>query len=264
MTETFSLETMKKYKPFVSMTLGARRQGKSVLNSHLATQLSDEFQLVISFTGSPMCNPELHGFMVENGYEWFQYSTWNNKLMKNLESQQLKLIHNGRKRHVLIICDDLVLNSEDKNSLEHLCCRGRHFFVSVLMLSVAYSNFPKTCRRSCDFMFLFSLGCQSDRELLLSEFCQSRGTAEFYLTQICKEPYTCAVIGTNQKEQIICRYRAPYATDKPNNLDQQNIDHGASKNDNQHSANIPFSETHNQGHGEQQTVPQGIEQELVS
>ena len=67
------------------MTLGARRQGKSVLNSHITQTLKDDFQLVISFTGSPMCNPELHQFMVDNGYEYFQYDTWNRKLMKAIE-----------------------------------------------------------------------------------------------------------------------------------------------------------------------------------
>ena len=225
---------MRKYLPVVCMTLGARRQGKSVLNSHITQTLKDDFQLVISFTGSPMCNPELHQFMVDNGYEYFQYDTWNRKLMKNLERQQLELIRQGRKRNVLIITDDLVLSHDDKVSLEHLCCRGRHFNVSVLMLSVSYSNFPKTCRRSCDFIFLFSLGCQSDRELLLTEFSQRKSIAEFYMTQICKQPYTAAVLNLNEKNQNIYQYKAPYVTDAPENFDSETRDHEHTQSENQH------------------------------
>jgi len=180
-----------------------------------------------------MCNPELHDFMVENGYEYFQYDTWNRPLMKNLERQQLELIRQGRKRNVLIITDDLVLSHDDKVSLEHLCCRGRHFNVSVLMLSVSYSNFPKTCRRSCDFIFLFSLGCQSDRELLLTEFSQRKSIAEFYMTEICKQPYTAAVLNLNEKHQNIYQYRAPYLTKPFENQNPKTNDDVRTQSENQ-------------------------------
>jgi len=185
-----------------------------------------------------MCNPELHDFMVEQGYEYFQYNTWNGDLMKNLEAQQLQLIRQGRKRNVLIITDDLVLNHDDKVSLEHLCCRGRHFHVSVLMLSVSYSNFPKTCRRSCDFIFLFSLGCQSDRELLLTEFSHKKATAEYYMSAICKEPYTCCVLNLNEKEQTVYKYRAPYSTTPPVEIHQENNVHEHTQSQSQPSENV--------------------------
>ena len=197
------------------MMVGNRRQGKSYLNNHFCQSLADEFDLIISFMGSMHCNPELHQFLESVGYEDFQFDKWDSELMTRLEQQQLELMRKGRIRNVLILIDDITLEHNDKEKLAHLCIRGRHFHVSVSMLSVSYSNFHKSCRRSSDVICLFSLGCQTDRELLMNEFAHKRHTCEFYLQQIVAKPYTCAVLNLNEKVQKIYWYKAPTEAHSP-------------------------------------------------
>ena len=137
--------------------------------------------------GSAHCNPHLHSFLDEHGFGAFQFNKWDADLMKRLEQQQLDLIEEGRERHVLILVDDITMDYNDREQLAHLCIRGRHFHVSVMMLSVSYSNFHKSCRRSADIICLFSLGCQTDKELMTKEFAHQQHRCEFYMRQICEK-----------------------------------------------------------------------------
>ena len=191
--------------------VGNRRQGKSVLCNHLVQELltQKQFGLVVSFMGSSHCNPALNACLSTHGFGRFQFNAWDNEFMERLEQQQLELMAVGKARHVLLVLDDVTLNWHDREKLSHLCIRGRHFYVSVIMLSVSYSSFPKSCRRSTDFIFLFSLGCQSDRELLLKEFAHRQSTAEFYLQKITSKEHTCAVLNLNEKRQTMYWYKAP-------------------------------------------------------
>ena len=159
--------------------------------------------------GSAHCNPGLHEFLDTHGFGAFQFNKWDAALMERLEEQQLALIAEGRERHVLILVDDITMDYNDREQLSHLCIRGRHFFVSVMMLSVSYSNFHKSCRRSCDIICLFSLGCQTDKELMTKEFAHQQHRCEFYMRQICEKEYQCAVLNLNEKKQIVYWYKAP-------------------------------------------------------
>ena len=115
----------------------------------------------------------------------------------------------GRIRRVLILVDDITLEHNDREKLAHLCIRGRHFHVSVSMLSVSYSNFHKSCRRSLDFIFLFSLGCATDRKLMMEEFAHKKHTCSFYMDQITQKDHTCAVLDLNEKQQKVYWFKAP-------------------------------------------------------
>tara|TARA_B100000029_G_scaffold483392_1_gene534522 strand:+ start:940 stop:1596 length:657 start_codon:yes stop_codon:yes gene_type:complete len=165
--------------------------------------------------GSAHCNPHLHSFLDEHGFGAFQFNKWDAELMKRLEQQQLDLIEEGRERHVLILVDDITMDYTDREQLAHLCIRGRHFHVSVMMLSVSYSNFHKSCRRSADIICLFSLGCQTDKELMTKEFAHQQHRCEFYMRQICEKEYTCAVLNLNEKKQTVYWYQAPGNTTAP-------------------------------------------------
>ena len=182
-------ETLRAFKPFVLLMVGNRRQGKSYLCNHLCRLLTkqNEFDLVISFMGSQHCNPQLHEFLDEEGFGAFQFNRWDSNLMDRLEAQQLTLMARERERNVLILVDDITLDHVQKEKLAHLCVRGRHFHVSVIMLSVSYSTFHKSCRRSTDFVCLFSMGCQTDRELMMKEFAHKQHQCEFFMSQIVKE-----------------------------------------------------------------------------
>ena len=205
---------LQELRPFVVIMVGNRRQGKSYLCNHLCRGLvrRRQFDLVISFMGSAHCNPGLHEFLDTHGFAAFQFNKWDAALMERLEEQQLALIKEGRERHVLILVDDITMDYNDREQLSHLCIRGRHFYVSVMMLSVSYSNFHKSCRRSCDIICLFSLGCQTDKELMTKEFAHQQHRCEFYMRQVCEKEFTCAVLNLNEKKQIVYWYKAPSST----------------------------------------------------
>lgn len=169
----------------------------------------NEFDLVISFMGSQHCNPQLHTFLDHAGFGAFQFHKWDSALMERLEKQQLDLMAMGRVRNVLILVDDITLDHVSKEKLAHLCVRGRHFYVSVMMLSVSYSTFHKSCRRSSDFVCLFSMGCQTDRELMMKEFAHKQHQCEFYMSQIVAREHTAAVLNLNEKDQRVYWYKAP-------------------------------------------------------
>ena len=155
MNKTFQINQLLHQMPFVTMLIGSRKMGKSYLCNHFCRELSKHFGLIISFMGSPICNPTLAEFVDQR----FLFNQWQRTLMQKLEEQQLELIEEGKPRNVLILVDDIILDSDDCHSLEHLCMRGRHFKVSLMLLSVSWSNFPKNVRRSCDFVFLgFTVG----------------------------------------------------------------------------------------------------------
>ena len=159
--------------------------------------------------GSQHCNPQLHEFLYEKGFGDFQFNRWDSDLMDRLEAQQLTLMASERERNVLILVDDITLDHVQKEKLAHLCVRGRHFHVSVIMLSVSYSTFHKSCRRSTDFVCLFSMGCQTDRELMMKEFAHKQHQCEFFMSQIVAKEHTCAVLNLNEKNQNVYWYRAP-------------------------------------------------------
>ena len=60
--------------------------------NHLCRELSDQFDLIISFMGSKHCNPELGEFLEEQGFGAFQFHKWDNDFMDRLEEQQIDLM----------------------------------------------------------------------------------------------------------------------------------------------------------------------------
>lgn len=179
--------------------------------------------------GSQHCNPELHVFLEQAGYGAFQFHKWDSELMDRLEAQQLALMAMDRVRHVLILVDDITLDHVEREKLAHLCVRGRHFHVSVMMLSVSYSTFHKSCRRSSDFVCLFNMGCQTDRELMMKEFAHKQHQCEFFMSQIVAREHTAAVLNLNEKQQNVYWYRAPELREAVCTTDLGRTDHESSR-----------------------------------
>ena len=124
--------------------------GKSTLITHLLSRMSRRFDLVISFTGTTACSPEMRDLMESRWDPRFQFSEWRQPLMDALLKQQEELKSRGVERQIMVLVDDIILNSKDEDALSHLCLRGRHFNISVLACAVSYTTLPKRCRRSLD------------------------------------------------------------------------------------------------------------------
>jgi len=175
---------------------------------HLVYQLYELFDLVVAFVGSAACSPCLEA-MMERHKKWdtrFFFSSWNQPLIDKLLVQQENLKRRGIDRHVLILMDDVILTSKDQDSLAHMCLRGRHFNVSVIMAAVSYTSVPKRARRSLDFLLCFSCPMQGDRKVLSWEYAQNQGSADFVLRNL--EDHQCVVFETSRKRQLLFVWKA--------------------------------------------------------
>ena len=132
---------------------------------NLVFRLSDYFDVVVAFVGSAACCPVLEELMRWHP-TWddrFFFDKWNQELVETLLGQQQLLKKKGKNRQVLILMDDVVLTGRDVDQLSHMCMRGRHFNVSVMMCAVSYTSISKRCRRSLDYLLCFGCPMTGDR-----------------------------------------------------------------------------------------------------
>ena len=187
--------------PLVLAAVGSRRCGKSTSIAHLVYQMYEVFDLVICFVGSAACSPTLEA-MMERHEKWdtrMFFSHWNQPLVNKLLEQQERLKKAGVDRQVLILMDDVILQGKDNDSLAHMCMRGRHFNISVMMAAVSYTSISKRSRRSLDFLLVFSCPMQGDRKILSWEYAQNNHTADWVLNNL--EENQCLVFETSRKLQ---------------------------------------------------------------
>ena len=155
-----------------------------------------------SFVGSAACSPVLEA-MLERNPKWdprFFFSNWNQGLIEKLLEQQEKLKKRGIDRHILILVDDVVLGSKDEDQLAHMCLRGRHFNVSVIMCAVSYTSINKRCRRSLDFLLCYSCPMQGDMKILSWEYANNSSSAGFALNGL--DEHQCVVFETSRKRRV--------------------------------------------------------------
>ena len=194
--------------PLVLAAVGARRCGKSTSIAHLVYQMFEVFDLVVCFVGSAACSPTLEA-MMECHPKWdtrFFFSHWNQPLIHKLLVQQEDLKREGIERHILILMDDVILTGKGDDSLAHMCMRGRHFNISVMMAAVSYTSINKRSRRSLDFLLVFSCPMQGDRKVLSWEYAQNSGTADWVLKNL--EENQCLVFETSRKVQRLYVWRS--------------------------------------------------------
>ena len=187
--------------PCVLGAVGSRRCGKSTSIAHLVYQMYGVFDLVICFVGSAACSPTLEA-MMERHPKWdtrMFFSSWNQPLVDKLLEQQENLKKAGVDRQVLILMDDVILTGKATDQLAHMCMRGRHFNISVMMAAVSYTSISKRSRRSLDFLLVFSCPMQGDRKVLSWEYAQNSSTADWVMNNL--EENQCLVFETSRKVQ---------------------------------------------------------------
>ncbi len=169
--------------------------------------MKSNFDLVICFVGSAACNPFLEHLLTENWDPRFFFSQWDSDLIDKLLRQQEELQGAGLKREVLILVDDVVLNSKADDQLAHLAMRGRHFRISLMMCAVSYTSLPKRMRRSLDVLMVFSVPMKGDLQVLTYEYCSGNSrVARHVLFNL--EDHQCLILETLQKRQELFTWRA--------------------------------------------------------
>ena len=168
----------------------------------------EKYELVLAFVGSAACSPVLEA-MMERHPKWdtrFFFSSWNQPIIDKLLEQQEYLKKKGIDRHILILMDDVILTSKDEDQLAHMCLRGRHFNISVMMCAVSYTSICKRARRSFDFLLCYSCPMQGDLKILSWEYANNSNSATFALNGL--EDNQCVVFETSRKRQKLFNWRA--------------------------------------------------------
>ncbi len=169
--------------------------------------LNNEFDLVICFIGSAACNPCLEYLLNEHWDPRFFFSEWDENLIDKLLRQQEELLAAGKTREVLLLVDDVILNSKADHQLAHMGMRGRHFRISLMMCAVSYTSLPKRMRRSLDVLMVYSVPMRGDMQVLTYEYCQGRVNVARCCLQSLKD-HECLVLETLQKKQQLFMWKA--------------------------------------------------------
>ena len=182
--------------------------------------MTKEFDLVIAFVGSAACNPFLEHLLTEHWDPRFFFSEWDDGLIQKLLKQQEELLRAGTRREVLILCDDVILNSKADEQLAHMGMRGRHFRISLCMCAVSYTSLPKRMRRSLDCLLVFSVPMKGDLLVLTAEYCQGNSrTARFVMNNL--KDHECLVLETLCKKQQLFTWIADLLELEPKTLETE-------------------------------------------
>ena len=169
-------------------------------------RMKDRFHLVICMVGSASCNPVLESMLQRYWDDRFFFSAWDTEFVERLLVQQEDLKKGGKNRSVLLLVDDVVMTSKADEQLAHLCMRGRHFQVSVIMCAVSYTNLPKRARRSLDVLLCFSCPMSGDLQVLTYEYARQSKMARWALKNL--EEHQCLVLETLEKKQRLFIWKA--------------------------------------------------------
>ena len=198
-------------KPFVAALVGGRKQGKSTAQQDLLHRMANEFDLVLAFVGSAACNPFLEHLLTEHWDPRFFFPEWDEHLIGKLLLQQEELMKAGIPRRVLILCDDVILNSSADDQLAHMAMRGRHFSISLMMCAVSYTSLPKRMRRSLDVLLVYSIPMRGDMLVLTQEYYQgNNNVARFMLNNL--RDHEALVLETLTKRQQLYTWKADLLT----------------------------------------------------
>ena len=167
-----------------------------------------KFDLIVAFIGSAACNPGIHQIMRESFDPRFFFSEWNLGLLQKMLQQQEDLGPN--KRSILVLVDDVILSGQASEQLCHLCMRGRHFGISLIMCAVSYTTLPKKCRRSLDALLVYSLPMAGDMKIMTWEYATRNSMAEHVLRNL--NDHECLVLETLQKQQQLFIWKADLLT----------------------------------------------------
>jgi hypothetical protein len=169
------------------------------------------FDLVLAFIGSAACSPVLEELMLQNWDPRFFFPKWNTELVDRLLEQQEGLKRRGVERHVMILMDDVVLDSKAADQIANCGMRGRHFNVSIMACAVSYTTLPKKFRRSLDALLVFSCPMTGDMQILTWEFSRRASMARYALESL--EEHQCLVLETLQPgAQRLFSWRADHIT----------------------------------------------------
>jgi hypothetical protein len=176
--------------------------------SKILSHLRNEFDVLISFTGTVSCSPHLKRLYDEVPH-WdrgFMFNRCSAEMLKTICNQQEDLKARGITRRVALLFDDVEFDDpESINYLGFTASRGRHYDISMFQVSVSYTLINKNFRRSLDVLGIFSLPSLNDKQILLKEYSRNPDLASFGMDNL--EPYEALIMETNSHKQELFKYK---------------------------------------------------------
>ena len=181
--------------------------------SKILSHLRDEFDVLISFTGSVSCSPHLEKLYYEVPH-WdpgFMFNSCNAEMLKTICNQQENLKTRGVTRRIAMLFDDVEFDNPESQAYLGFCAsRGRHYNISMFNVSVSYTLINKNFRRSLDVLGIFSLPSLNDKQILLKEYSRNPDLGSFAMDNL--EKYECLIMETNSHKQELFKYRVNLET----------------------------------------------------
>ncbi len=129
--------------------IGKRNSGKSQLLRYLVEQEKHLFDKIYCISPTERIAPFYRDFVPENCV----FDTYSEAWIQSLISKMTESKGHGKKRHVLLILDDLTTDTDffHSKTFKQLYSRGRHLYISVIITQQYLNSLPPLCRGNCDF-----------------------------------------------------------------------------------------------------------------
>jgi hypothetical protein len=167
--ESIKLEKFYEKLPLCAAWLGFRRSGKSLSASLVVKYLVSRkaFKRVILFVGTKYCNPELCEMVKKKFDERLIFHRFSEDLLNKIILQQQELRAISEENTCLIIFDDIyTARGRHGAAMNKIFQSGRHFLISVFVMCVSWSDIAPSCRRSLDFVIMYSNITLTDTQFL--------------------------------------------------------------------------------------------------
>lgn len=178
--ESIKLEKFYDKLPICAAWLGFRRSGKSLSASLVVKYLVSRkaFKRVILFVGNKYCNPELVELVKKKFDERLIFHKFSETLLMKIIEQQQQLRAISEQNTLLLIFDDCyTARGRHGEAMNKIFQSGRHFLISVFVMCVSWSDIAPSCRRSLDFVIMYSNITLTDTQFLTRCFL-NRGLIE--------------------------------------------------------------------------------------
>ena len=186
------------------LVVGKRRSGKSEGVRYLVKNELNEFKKVFVFSPTEA----VHTFYGEFVDKECIYHTYEDGLIEKM-IERLSVVNANKNKdnpnHVLIILDDLIndLDFHHANGLKKLFSRGRHIFITTIVISQYIYAVPPIVRTNADYIFA---GQQNKRsvEIMTDEFLSPNMEKDEFVKMYAKatQDYGFLVINQNSVSNL--------------------------------------------------------------
>ena len=152
------------------LAVGKRRSGKSELVRYLVKNEKDEFKKIFVFSPTEAVHT-FYGDFVDKDCIYYTYEDGLiDKMIEKLSVANANK-NSSNASHVLVILDDLIndIDFHHANGLKKLFSRGRHVFITTIVISQYIYAVPPIVRTNADYIFC---GQQNKRsvEIMTDEY----------------------------------------------------------------------------------------------